>query len=73
MQEKYIKVKNIEAGLGKRIISYIIVYIIGDKYLMAPKRPNKGRKYNNNTFKNRNYRIKRLALLSRGLNKQPKI
>jgi len=42
-----------------------MVNTIGGKYLRAPKRPNKGRKYNGNTFKNRNNRTKRLALLGR--------
>ena len=32
--------------------------------IRALRRPNKGRKYNSNTFKNRNNRTKRLALLS---------
>jgi len=40
-----------------------MVKAIGGKYLRAPRRPNKGRKYNSNTFKNRNNRTKRLALL----------
>ena len=38
---------------------------MGDKYFRALKRPNKNKKYNNNIFKNRNNRTKRLALLSR--------
>jgi len=42
-----------------------MVNAIGGKYLRAPRRPNKGRKYNSNTSKNRNNRIKRLALLGR--------
>ena len=41
-----------------------MVNAIGGKYLKALKRPNKGRKYNSNTFKNWNNKIKRLALLS---------
>jgi len=36
---------------------------IGGKYPRAPKGPNKGRKYNSNTLKDRNNRTKRLALL----------
>ena len=36
---------------------------MGGKYLRALRRPSKGRKYNNNTLKNRNNRTKRLALL----------
>ena len=38
---------------------------MGGKYFRALKRPNKGKKYNSNTLKNRNNRTKRLALLSR--------
>jgi len=38
---------------------------MGGKYLRALKGPNKGRKYNSNTLKNRNNRTKRLALLGR--------
>ena len=34
------------------------------KHLKALKKPNKGRKYNSNTFKNKNNRTKRLAILS---------
>jgi hypothetical protein len=58
-------VKGIEAVLGKRNPSCSIVNAIGGKYLRALKRPNKGRKYNSNTPKNRNNRTKRLALLGR--------
>ena len=35
-------------------------------FLRAPRRPNKGRKHNGNTPKDRNNRTKRLALLGRG-------
>jgi len=42
-----------------------MVNAMGGKYLRALRRPNKGRKYNGNTPKNRNNRIKRLALLGR--------
>ena len=58
-----IGVKGIEAILGKRNLSYSIVNTIGGKYSKALRRPNKGRKYNSNTLKNRNNRTKRLALL----------
>jgi len=58
-------VKNTEANLGKRNPSRSIVNAIGGKHLRALKRPNKGRKYNSNTLKNRNNRTKRLALLGR--------
>ena len=71
--ERRIGVKGIEANLGKRNLSYSMVNAIGGKYLRALKWPNKGRKYNSNTSKNRNNRIKRLALLGRYLSKQPKI
>jgi len=40
-----------------------MVNAIGGKYLKALRRPNKGKKYNSNTFKNRDNRTKRLALL----------
>jgi len=56
-------VKGTEADLGKRNPSHSMVNAIGGKYLRALRRPNKGRKYNSNTFKNRNNRTKRLALL----------
>ena len=56
-------VKGTEANLGKRNPSYSIVNTIGGKYSRALRRPNKGRKYNSNTLKNRNNRSKRLALL----------
>ena len=63
--ERRIGVKGIEANLGKRNLSYSIVNTIGGKYLRVLKRPNKGKKKNCNTFKNRNNRTKRLALLGR--------
>ena len=56
-------VKGIEADWDKRNLSYSIVNTIGGKYFKALKRPNKGRKYNSNTFKNINNRTKRLAIL----------
>jgi len=59
------EVKGIEAVLGKRNLGRSIVNSIGGKYLRALRRPNKSRKYNGNTPKNRNNRIKRLALLGR--------
>ena len=71
--EKYIGVKGIETNLQKRYLSYSIVNTIGSKYLRALRRPNKGRKYNSNTLKNRNNRTKRLALLGRGPSRQPKM
>ena len=71
--ERYIGVKGIEAILGKRNLSYSIVNAIRGKYLRALRRPNKGRKYNSNTLKNRNNRTKRLALLGGCPNRQPKV
>jgi len=65
MLERCIGVKGTEANLGKRNLSCSIINAIGGKYLRALRRPNKGRKYNGNTFKNRNNRTKRLALLGR--------
>ena len=63
--ERHIGVKGIKSNLGKRNLSYSIVNAIGGKYLRAPRRPNKGKKYNSNTLKDRNNRTKRLALLGR--------
>jgi hypothetical protein len=62
-------VKGIKANLNKRNLSHSVVNIIRGKYLRALRRPNKGRKYNSNTPKNRSNRIKKLALLSRYPNK----
>ena len=64
--ERRIAVKGIEANISKGNPSYSLVNAIGGNNLRALKRPNKGRKYNSNTFKDRNYRSKRLALLDRG-------
>ena len=58
-------VKGTEANLGKSNLSHSIVNAIGGKHLRALRRPNKGRKYNSNTPKNRNNRTKKLALLGR--------
>jgi len=58
-------VKGTEAILGKKNPGCSIVNAIGGKHLRALRRPNKGRKYNSNTPKNRNNRTKRLALLGR--------
>ena len=65
MLEKYIKVKNIKVNQGKRNLSCSIINIIEGKQFKALKRPNKDRKYNSNTFKNRNNKTKRLATLNR--------
>ena len=58
-----------KAVADKRYLSHSIVNAIGGENLRALKRPNKGRKYNGNTFKNKSNRIKRLALLGRCLNR----
>ena len=71
--ERRIGVEGIEANLGKSNLSYSMVNTIGGKYLRALRRPNKGRKYNSNTSKNRNNRIKRLALLGGCSSRQPKM
>ena len=42
-----------------------MVNAVGGKNLRALRRPNKGRKYNSNTPKDRDNRAKRLALLGR--------
>jgi hypothetical protein len=66
-------VKSIEANIGRRNLSYSIVNTIGSKNLRALRRPNKGKKYNSNTPKDRSNRTKRLALLGRSPSRQPKI
>jgi len=65
MLERYIRVKGIEANLSKRNPSRSIINTIGGKHLRALRRPNKDRKYNSNTFKNRDNGTKRLALLGK--------
>jgi hypothetical protein len=59
------EVKNIEADTSRRNLSYSMVNTIGGKNPRALRRPNKGKKYNSNTSKNRSNRIKKLALLSK--------
>jgi hypothetical protein len=59
------EVKSTEADTGKRNLSYSMVNTIGGKNPRALRRPNKGRKYNSNTPKNRSNRVKKLALLGR--------
>jgi len=56
-------VKGIEVDLGKGNLSRSMGNAIGGKYLRALRGPNKGRKYNSSTLKDRNNRTKRLALL----------
>jgi hypothetical protein len=58
-------VKGAKANIDRRNLSYSIVNIIGGKNLRALRRPNKGKKYNSNTPKNRSNRVKKLALLGR--------
>jgi len=58
-------VKGIEVNLGKGNPSHSMGNTIGGKYLRALRGPNKGRKYNSNTLKDRNNRTKKLALLGR--------
>ena len=58
-------VKDAETVANKRHLSHSIVNVIGGKHLRAPRRPNKSRKYNGNTFKDKDNRAKRLALLGR--------
>jgi hypothetical protein len=67
--ERHMEVKSTEADAGKRNLSHSIVNAIGSKNLKAPRRPNKGRKYNSNTPKDRSNRTKRLAPLGRGPSK----
>ncbi len=67
--ERHIGVKNVKADAGKKSLSCNIVNAIGDNNLKALRRPNKGRKYNGNIFKDRNNRFKRLALLGRCFSK----
>jgi hypothetical protein len=58
-------VEGVEMVINKKHLSHSIVNTIGGKYLRALKRPNKNKKYNNNIFKDKNNRAKRLALLGR--------
>ena len=62
-------VKGVEANTSKRNQSHSIVNTMGDNVLRALKRPNKGRKYNGNTFKDKSNRTKGLALLGRCLSR----
>ena len=58
-------VEGAEAVAGKRHLSHSMVNAVGGENSRAPRRPNKGRKYNGNTPKDRDNRAKRLALLGR--------
>ena len=62
-------VKGTEAIIDKRYLSYSMANAIGGKNLRALRRPNKCRKYNSNTPKDRDNRSKRLALLGRRFSK----
>ena len=62
-------VKGAETAVDKRHLSYSMVNTMGGKYLRAPRRPNKSRKYNSNIFKDRDNRAKRLALLGRSFSR----
>ena len=62
-------VKSVEIVVDKRHSSYNIVNIIGGKYLRVLRKPNKNKKYNNNIFKDRDNRAKRLVLLGRCFNR----
>ena len=72
MLKRCIEVKGIKTNASKRNPSYSIVNAIEDKDLKALKRPNKGRKYNRNTPKDRNNRTKRLVILGRFLVGSPR-
>jgi len=62
-------VKGTKVDLGKGNLSHSIGNTMWGKYLRALRGPNKGRKYNSNTLKNRNNRTKRLASLGRYLSR----
>ena len=62
-------VKGVKAVTGKKYLNYNIVNAIGGENLRALKRPNKGKKYNGNIFKDRDNRAKRLALLGKCFNR----
>jgi len=67
--EKYMGVKNAKGNVSKRNISYNIINAIKGNNPRALKRPNKGKKHNSNTFKDKSNKIKKLALLNKCLNK----
>ena len=58
-------VEGTEAVIDKRHPSHSMANAVGGKNPRAPRRPNKGRKHNGNTPKNRDNRSKRLAPLGR--------
>ena len=67
--ERRMGIEGAKADAGKRSLSYNMVNAIGDNNLRALRRPNKGKKYNGNIFKDRNNKSKRLALLGKGLSR----
>ena len=58
-------VENVKADINKRSLSCNIVNAMRNNNLRALKRPNKGKKHNGNTPKDRSNRTKGLALLGR--------
>ncbi len=58
-------IEGAKADAGKRSPSRSMVNAMGDNNPRAPRRPNKGRKHNGNTPKDRSNRTKGLALLGR--------
>ena len=57
--------KGAKAVAGKRYLSYNMVNAVRGENSRALKRPNKGKKYNGNIFKDRDNRAKKLVLLGR--------
>ena len=52
------KVKNAKTNIGKGSLNCNLVNIIKDNNPKTPKRANKNKKHNNNTFKNINNKTK---------------
>ena len=69
MLKRYMEVKSAKVNTGKRNPNCSMVNAIKNNNPKVLKRPNKGRKHNGNTFKNRDNKIKRLALLSKHFSK----
>ena len=61
--------KGAKAVTDKRYLSYNIANTIGGKNPRALKRPNQSRKHNGDIFKDKDNRLKRLALLGRCFNR----
>ena len=66
--EKYMGVKGVKTNASKKNPNCNIVNIIGDNNPRALRRPNKGKKYNGNIFKDKNNKTKRLVLLGKCFN-----